>query len=172
MFAVTFDLADWGEFAALIAAFAALFVGFMNSRAMKRQASLNAETKISDYREAWIQRLRDTFVEMIALNLMAQPSREDVDRAAAVKSKTILLLNPNDPNFDMITDLSARMWLQIMMKHSRQNKVEFPEILSPGLIQELDDLGGSVASDYQKIGQTILKNEWDTLKKNLESSHA
>jgi hypothetical protein len=111
-------------------------------RNAKAQIETAAALKLSDFRQAWINDLRDCISKLQTKSLVHkdEPSREnsEIERLAY---KIRLLMNPTDPNYAALASHIA------------------------SLVEDGDyDTVNSVTS----LAHTILKTEWEVLKRDLK----
>jgi Flp pilus assembly protein TadB len=108
-------------------------------QAMEQQTKLNAKAKIAEFRQAWINNLRDAMAKLLALGFET-PDREVIEAAARIQ----LLMNKKDDRYpELIKQMN-----------------EFATAMKGGN-QRYD------SKKFIELCQDILKNEWDVLKKEL-----
>ena len=99
--------------------------------------------KIAEMRQVWINNLRDCLAEFSSDFFVERPaSLEDINRAANKFRKIQLMLNPDDENYN---ELSGLLTSCVMNFDSQAN-----------------------AEKIVRLGQTILKQEWQRLKIDLD----
>jgi hypothetical protein len=114
----------------------------------KEQNGLASRMKLADFREKWINNLRDATSELAGVLLSIRNGSETTElrRTFELATKTKLLMNKSD--------------------------VRYPELIS--LLEAIinnDDNGASshkLASDLGDLTQDVLRTEWGVLKRDLE----
>jgi hypothetical protein len=120
---------------------------FITRRNAKEQNALASRTKLADYREAWLNRLRDAIAEF---------------GAAALSS-------PSDSgglNRHRIDELTIKIRLLMNRRDSRYGTLD--GILAAVSDRKMEDDPGEFASRLTMLAQDILKTEWEILKYDLE----
>lgn len=111
----------------------------------KLQTHLAANLKLADFRQAWINALRDDMAAFQALGVtpgVAQRSEQDFYRLG---TRIELRMNPQDPDYQELQDCLY------------------------AYLQADDDHGKYAANPrYVEVCQRILKREWDVLKKEIQ----
>lgn len=151
------------ETIALISAATALFAVLLGPLVSMWAAQKQARVSVlSTNRQAWINTLRDQVSEFISICALFHAgdwtSRaekefdEKFERLALVESKIILMLNPNEKDHIRLTELlaQARMTLGDRAKDIKNRR--FKE-------------WGSVYEKLVPLTQSILKREWNRVKK-------
>jgi hypothetical protein len=108
--------------------------------AMEHQTKLNAKAKIAEFRQEWINNLRDAMAKLLAFGFEPHPDRSVVEAAAKIE----LLVNKKDDRYPQLVKC---------MK-------EFAEAMKAGN-QQYD------SQKFIELCQDILKDEWEVLKKEL-----
>jgi len=104
----------------------------------RSQNDLAGKIKLADFRQAWINELRDCVAELQSRSL--QPMPRDVNEMERLAHKIRLLMNPNDSNY-----------------------VELSKLID----DLLGDADYGVVNRMTTLTQTILKTEWEVLKSDL-----
>jgi len=108
--------------------------------AMEHQTKLNAKAKVAEFRQAWINNLRDAMAKLMRQGLGA-PAESDVIEATA---KIQLLMNKKDERYPELTKLLKEYVVAMKSGDQQYN-----------------------SSKLLELCQDILKNEWEVLKKEL-----
>jgi hypothetical protein len=139
--------------AALIAASAALGAGFfafvaalIGAAVARRNAVLSAQiaqrTKRAEFRQAWINQLRDSIAKAHVAFISSKPSREGTESAI----RMLLMVNRKDPDFERLRKTVQKL----------SNKAnEKPE--------DID----KAQADFIIVSQDILKREWEVVKREI-----
>lgn len=140
--------------AALIAASAALgsaifafIAALINSRIARKNAILSAQiaqrTKRADFRQAWIDKLRESLVKThIGFANPGGLVKDDAEHAL----RTLLLVNRNDPDYGRLRDCIFKM----------TNKKSLSA-------DEIDKVGREMI----EVSQDLLKREWNVVKSEI-----
>jgi hypothetical protein len=140
--------------AALIAASAALgsaifafIAALINSRVARKNAILSAQiaqrTKRADFRQAWIDKLRESLVKThIGFASPDGLAKDDAEHAL----RTLLLVNRNDPDYNRLRDCIFKM----------TNKKSLSA-------EEIDKIGREMI----EVSQDLLKREWNVVKSEI-----
>lgn len=133
--------------AALGAALFALIAALINAAVARRNAILSAQiaqrTKRAEFRQAWINQLRDSISKMFAA--FANP--EGLDRQSAEEGVRILLLiNRNDPDYERLT---AAVHILVDSKAVSPNEL------------------AKAQREFISVSQDILKREWEVVKTEI-----
>ena len=129
---------------------------FVNRSAEKRSAqerrierNLAKEMKLADFRQKWIDALRNDMAEFIAMTLEDAEKRahEHYINQNMIFARINLRLNPNDPNYNSLLKCLG-------------NLVEAKD--------KSDDETKDLASRATILCQEMLKIEWDRLKSDLQ----
>jgi len=118
----------------------------------RAQRQFNATAQIAGFRQEWINSLRNEIAEHQALCLGSMPaltqdsglSHDRTYRLAEISNRILLRVNRSDPEYETLSTALAVDRLRIS-----QNEVP--------------------AQDTTQIAQSILKREWERLKKDLKS---
>jgi hypothetical protein len=108
--------------------------------AMEHQTKLNAKAKIAEFRQAWINNLRDAMAKLMGQGYGAHAPSDVIEATAKIQ----LLMNKKDGRYPQLTK-SMKQYV-IAMKSADQ---------------QYD------SSEFIGLCQDILKNEWEVLKKEL-----
>src|SRR5436190_9894745 len=144
-------LSDPAIAAALIAASAALgaaifafLAAIVNAAVARQNAILSAQiaqrTKRAEFRQAWINQLRDSFSKLFAS--FGDPNGPD-RQAAEEGARILLMMNRRDPDYDRLT---SAIHTQV-----RSDKVSAEE-------------EAKAQRDFIAASQDILKREWGVIK--------
>ena len=112
-----------------------------NTSAQDRQRELSHQLKLADFRQSWINDMREDFAIYTArtwnedLNKGVEAQKELV----MAQARILMRMNPSDPDYETMSD-------------SLRNPVAKPEAGTKALFE---------------VGQRILKREWDRLKSDL-----
>jgi hypothetical protein len=133
--------------AALGSAFFAFIAAVINSRVARKNAILSAQiaqrTKRADFRQAWIDELRESLVKaQIGFSNPDGLSKEDAEHAL----RALLLVNRNDPDYDRLRDCIRKM------TNARKLTRE-----------EIDEIGREMII----VSQDLLKREWNVVKTEI-----
>lgn len=125
----------------------ALITSFVTRRNAKEASALASRSKLADFREAWLNRLRDAIAELGAETLSGSidSGRLNKQRIHELAIKIRLLMNRRDPRYESLH-----------------------ELLLAASTAKAEDESDAVISNLTKIAQDILKTEWETLKYDLE----
>ena len=111
----------------------------------KAERELQRQLKVSEFRQQWINELRDEFAEFIVLTgKLFRGGQIDLFECYAHLSKLRMRMNPSDPNFQEL--------MEILQTASTTKD-----------LQKLAEAHGALAL----LGQKILKSEWERLKSDL-----
>jgi hypothetical protein len=110
----------------------------------QRQNDLTAKMKLADFRQAWINELRDCFSELQSLGITPSPDPTEIREVHRLATKIRLHMNRNDPNYRNLDKLIDRL----ITNADRDDKLQ--------IVQEMTQLC-----------QDILKAEWKVLKRDL-----
>lgn len=133
--------------AALGAALFAFIAALINASVARRNAILSAQiaqrTKRAEFRQAWINQLRDSFSKAFAG--FAHP--QGLDRQAAEEGARILLmLNRNDPDYDKLTAA-----VHVLVQGADVSQEE----------------KWKAQREFIAVSQDILKREWEVVKSEI-----
>ena len=135
---------------AAVAAFGAALFAFVasliNVRVQSRNAELQARTasaiKIAEFRQIWIDKLRENFVSL-QVKIASNPSDLDKELSEDI-FRILLMMNKDDTNISEIKSLVSKSLSKDTT--SRQAQIELLGLL-----------------------QNIIKTEWEVVKANLKS---
>jgi hypothetical protein len=131
---------------AVIGAIFALLVSWLTQRSRSKQRALEKEIKLSEYRQLWINQLRDTIADFGAITSVEGNWEKNKEKVIGLVFKIEMMMNPDDPDYKN---------LRAALKYRADSQVK------------------SGMPDYDnllKVSQDILKREWDRLKSDLENS--
>lgn len=142
-------------FSAATALFAVVLGPLVSLWAARRQSRV---TVLSANRQAWINTLRDLLAECMAISGFIHCADwsdrkqsefdEKMERFALIVSKIRLMLNPNEQDHKLLSEMLGELM------HSIQS------------LQEKDAVKGSqLMKDFVPLSQIILKNEWERVKR-------
>ena len=114
-----------------------------NTKAQERQRELSHQLKLADFRQAWINDMRDDFALYTARTWSAELNKGiDAQKDAIMAQARILMrMNPDDSDYKTLQE-------------SLRNPVASPEEGRKALFT---------------LGQRILKREWERLKADLRA---
>lgn len=110
--------------------------------AMEHQTKLNAKAKIAEFRQAWINNLRNEMARVMAFGY--EEDHLTTKDAIEAVAKVFLLMNRRDPRYDRLSS-SMNQYVKAM---------------------KAKDTGHST-SELMTLCQDILKDEWEVLKREL-----
>jgi hypothetical protein len=116
---------------------------------IQRQISFQVDTKLSDFRQIWINDLRNCMAEFQSIGMTPGLEAKNERRFYELGTKIGLLMNRNDINFQDLHDI---------MYH----------LLDAETLEEKY----SCNADFIKLCQDILKREWEVLKFELRKAAA
>ncbi|MEN9906958.1 MAG: hypothetical protein RLZZ540_99 [Bacteroidota bacterium] len=130
-----------------------LFISFWTTKINSKNALLNInKTVLSENRQQWINNLRETVSEYIALHSLLEKETSDpitdiehMKNLSLLQTKVILMLNPNEED---------SLNLTVEMSKISKPKSQRPEINS-----------SEVKAKILVLTQKILKTEWERVKK-------
>jgi hypothetical protein len=108
--------------------------------AMEHQTKLNSKGKIAEFRQAWINNLRDAMAKVMRQGLGAPVQSEVIEATARIQ----LLMNKKDGRYPALTKCLKEYAIAMKLGDQRYDSSELLELC-----------------------QDILKNEWEVLKKEL-----
>ena len=133
--------------AALGSALFAFMAALINARVQAKNAKLQAQTassiKLAEFRQKWIDRLREQFVSL-QLKIASNPTDLD-DELAEDLFRILMMMNKDDPKMEEIKGLVSRSLKKGEAGHEAQ--VELLTLL-----------------------QTVIKEEWEVVKTDLRGS--
>jgi hypothetical protein len=112
------------------------------NRAMEHQTKLNAKAKVAEFRQRWINDLRDSMAKFVRLTNDGVSSNKD--ELSETMMRIELLMNRTDKNYAGLREYMADFVREVMGKGE-----------------------GVRAGEFITICQDILKTEWEVLKKEL-----
>ncbi len=140
---------------AATALFAVVLGPLVSLWAARRQSRV---VVLSANRQAWINTLRDLLAECMAISAFIHIADwserkqsefdEKMERFALVISKIRLMLNPNEQDHQRLNEMLAEL-----MKSLRSLKEKDPV------------KGAQLMKDFVPLSQTILKREWERVKR-------
>jgi hypothetical protein len=150
---MSLDLSQPAVLAALIAASAALGAAFfafiaaiINARVSRQNALLQAiitqRIKRADFRQAWINDLREAFAKMQAAFMEQKLDKEGAEHGLRV----LLLMNRNDEDYERL-----RSTIYILSAKGEESKERVDE----------------ARKNFVIISQDILKREWEVVKSEI-----
>jgi hypothetical protein len=113
------------------------------SKNAKAQIEIAAALKLADFRQAWINELRDciSLLQTKSLDVTTLDKPRDESEIERLAYKIHLLMNPNDPNYSELS----------------------------GYIDSLVGAGDyPTVKKVTSLTQAILKTEWEVLKRDLK----
>lgn len=113
----------------------------LTHQAIEHQTKLNSKAKIAEFRQAWINSLRDEMARFTGL--AAGGGVQDARELYATAAKILLLMNRRDKRYPELIDCIRNLDL------GAAGKDRFD------------------AGYFREICQSILKDEWEVLKKDL-----
>jgi hypothetical protein len=114
------------------------------TKTAQRQDHLASQLKLAEFRQAWINELRECFSELQALALTTDYSTQSMKEAYRLAIKVRLLMNASDARYNELSGLLE------------------------AVVGNADPLGkGKLVRTLIPLCQTILKTEWEVLKKDL-----
>lgn len=131
---------------AIAALAGALITSSVTRRNAKEENALASRSKLADFREAWLNRLRDALAELGSeAQSSTHPVTPNTRRVYELAIKLRLLMNRNDTHYGALDGL----------------------LLAVTEAKAGTDVGPLIAR-LTEVGQDILKTEWETLKYDLE----
>lgn len=129
------------------AAIFAFIAALINAAVARRNAILSAQiaqrTKRAEFRQAWINQLRDSFSKMFAG--VADP--RGLDRQSAEEgARVLLMMNRNDPDYERLT---AAIHIMVQPKAMSQDEI------------------WKAQREFIAVSQDILKREWEVVKTEI-----
>lgn len=188
--AATLHAAQIAAAFAVIAAVISLLGAIVNALVARRNAIVQARTaqqvKHAEFRQEWINVLREQMSKFQAL-AYSDPSQASSDpKVAEAMLRVVMQMNPRDPNYPRLTDL-----MYDVMRHGRErDRQETPGSNPAGNHDkgngspsdrptDAPDRGTPVAlpddplldanADFVTVCQEILKTEWDVTKAELRT---
>lgn len=124
---------------AFISAMTSIYVQRKNARF---QADISARIKLAEFRQAWINSLREHFVELHT-KLAGRPAKADEEISKDL-FRILLMLNKDDTNVPKVKKLIG-------------------DVIGRG------KAANSAQIELLEIFQTIIKDEWEVTKSNLDT---
>ncbi len=131
---------------AFIGATVAVLVNWLTRTSQSKQRALEKEIKLSEYRQLWINDLRDTIAEFGAITSVRENWEKHQERIVGLVFKIEMMMNPNDPDYGNLREA---------LKYRVNNPVQSSSPVCDNLLE---------------VSQGVLKREWDRLKSDLENS--
>ena len=130
--------------AALGSALFAFIAALVNARVQAKNAKLQAQTasniKLAEFRQKWIDRLREQFVSL-QVRIASNPANLDEELAEDL-FRILMMMNKDDPKM-----------------------VELKSLVSRSLMQ--GDEGREAQVELLTLLQTVVKEEWEVVKDDL-----
>jgi len=128
-------------------------LGLQTSEAANRQSKENAKLetklaanlKLAEFRQAWINSLRDDMAAFQAYGVTPGLGQEKEQEFYRLGTRIELFMNPTDPDFPALQD---SLYAFLFAKEIGEKYAANP--------------------DYVAVCQRILKREWDVLKKEIK----
>lgn len=136
---------------AVIGAAVALIGAWLSKSNTEKQLHVNAELKVADYRQAWINSLRDAMAEFQSYGVNPATAHENEREFYAKGTKIELLMNPSDHDYEELRRCMSNF------------------LSAEGKIQKY-----SCNQPYIDVCQRILKREWEKVKfdvRNAKDGH-
>ena len=114
------------------------------SKNAQRQNDLAAKLKLAEFRQAWINELRDSLSRFQSQGLTNTYKPDELSELYRLAAKIRLLMNKSDPHYSNLSNS-----IDLLLGNSNQ------------------DGRDRVVSDLTPVIQTILKTEWEVLKRDL-----
>jgi hypothetical protein len=111
------------------------------------QAKIAQQIKHADFRQAWINDLRSSMVNLQRVTIEGNQVRLDDVAAFSEVLQILLRINPKDEHYKVLTDKISGIL-------SSEHKIDRDQWLD-------------AQADYVELCQKILKTEWDVLKHDL-----
>lgn len=110
----------------------------------KAQNDLAVKLKLADFRQAWINDLRNSLSELEARGLSNTYAQDEVLELTRLTQKVRMLMNKDDPHYPELSNLLALL----NMNANTEARQKYVRDLTP-------------------LAQKILKDEWEVLKRDL-----
>ncbi len=155
------------EITSLIAAATALLAVILGPLVTLWVAQKHARISIrSQNRQAWINTLRDTISEFVAISTLgsaivdAKDMHLKAERLLFLEAKIKLLLNPNERDHKKLIELvtKCRLALADDIKKLTPSDDDSPE-------KSVSESQGELISVLVPLAQSVLKREWERVKK-------
>ncbi|ATG36853.1 hypothetical protein PhaeoP23_02749 [Phaeobacter piscinae] len=137
----------------LVSGLALLTTHLANTSASKREEynrRIQAELKLAEFRQTWINDLRDNLADYMSHVGYTRDLQKNVDaeKIGKIAARVELLMNAQDPNLKP---------LRVAMTHMFRASIS------------KDENSSDAMKELTQVGQDILKTEWDRLKTDLAS---
>lgn len=137
----------------LVSGLALLTTHLANTSAAKREEynrRIQAELKLAEFRQTWINDLRNNIAEYVSHVGFTRDLQQNVDseKVGNIAARVELLMNAQDPNLKPLRKAMATLYNASISK---------------------DESSSEAMAELTHVGQEILKTEWDRLKKDLAS---
>jgi hypothetical protein len=125
--------------------FLSVWLSGRNARSnAERQNDLAAKMKLADFRQAWINQLRDCLADLQARGLMSSHKDDEMLELFRIAAKVCLLMNKGDTHYTTLSNL-----MDLLIRNADQDsRIKYVRELTP-------------------LSQDILKTEWEVLKRDL-----
>lgn len=136
-------------FSALVATAASWYATRKTLKANKHRMNFEGVMKIAEFRQAWINNLRDEMAEFQSYGVHPEsnPAQERIFYKLGTKIE--LLMNPNDPDYPEL----------------QQQMYAFLSVSDGDTVDKY-----SQNPKFIELCQRILKREWDRLKRDIQSA--
>lgn len=112
------------------------------AKGLENQIRLNSAVKLAEFRQGWINELRQAIAKFQSLGDTLKES--DLPQVHELQAKIELLMNRKDKRYESLVDAMA------------------------AFITETDDIQRALRqTEFMVISQDILKAEWETLKREI-----
>ena len=127
-----------------------------NLAASQRQRLLEKELKLAEFRQIWINGLRDDLALYCAAEsrLWRAGPAPDISNIVEIGSRVLMRMNTDDPDFDTLARTLSRA-----LDYAGKSREE---------LKDLDEKHESTEATVV-IGQRILKREWERIKFDLRA---
>jgi len=159
---------DWSAVAAFSAAAVALFAAWRSHDIAKANINNNIDIQLVQFRERWIQSLREKMVEFISLYSTRLENNADLKALDAAGHSILLMMNPED---DLYKGLKKQITVGVIRTINASTETNLPKF-SKKEIDMINDRERFNPNLLSKICQEILKKEWDRLKLDLRDKNA
>ncbi|WP_435660019.1 hypothetical protein [Leisingera caerulea] len=131
---------------AIVAWFASVHATKVTQKAQIVRRGLDRELKLSDYRQAWINELRNDLALLLSLSLAPNSGTENTIAFNAALSRILMRVNPENPYIP-----------------------ELEKVV--GSIRDYNLLNAQAKQDeLVKVSRLVLKKEWERLKEDLRNT--
>ena len=152
----------------LISAVIALFSAWRANKIAEKNLATSAEMQLIQFREKWIQTLREKMVEYISIYSTGQTGDNALKSLDAAANSILLMMNPED---DLYKELKNQLAVGIIKTVTKRKQTDNAN-LSEKVKLQVEDKEHFNANVLLSICQKILKKEWDRLKSDLKNQHA